>query len=217
MRNFSMKKFGTPIGAGPGSAREKSGCRSSATPSGWRRWPCPRRCASAGRRRSRALRRAASYPWSRLRLLAARGRPGRCPGLGDRPGFGVVVGRGLPAWLVVGVGSGRSRASAGVVGAGLGADLRRTGPGSRRAPRGSQLPPRESGPSAVWPVSSLSRMTSTQRPPAGSSDRRLLSAARPQRCDEQLPLHSSLARVSSRTAPPSRGADCRAKHATEGF
>src|SRR3954447_25299249 len=34
MRNFSMKKFGTPIGAGPGSASEKVGSAAVGAPSG---------------------------------------------------------------------------------------------------------------------------------------------------------------------------------------
>src|SRR3954451_22354242 len=36
MRNFSMKKFGTPIGAGPGRARLKVGSAAVGAPSGWR-------------------------------------------------------------------------------------------------------------------------------------------------------------------------------------
>ena len=34
MRNFSMKKFGTPIGAGPGRAREKVGLSGVGAPPG---------------------------------------------------------------------------------------------------------------------------------------------------------------------------------------
>ena len=37
MRNLSMKKFGTPIGAGPGSASESVGLLTVGWPSGWRR------------------------------------------------------------------------------------------------------------------------------------------------------------------------------------
>src|SRR3954469_1364064 len=63
MRNLSMKKFGTPIGAAPGVAREKFGFAGVGTPSGrrtgrrvptaggWgrrgvceRRWVCERAC-----------------------------------------------------------------------------------------------------------------------------------------------------------------------------
>ena len=36
MRNFSMKKFGTPIGAGPGVASEKLGFDGVGTPFGWK-------------------------------------------------------------------------------------------------------------------------------------------------------------------------------------
>src|SRR3954452_11749344 len=39
MRNFSMKKFGTPIGAGPGRARLKVGSAAVGAPSGWRVLP----------------------------------------------------------------------------------------------------------------------------------------------------------------------------------
>ncbi len=36
MRNFSMKKFGTPIGAGPGVASEKLGFAGVGMPLGWK-------------------------------------------------------------------------------------------------------------------------------------------------------------------------------------
>src|SRR3954451_8515275 len=37
MRNLSMKKFGTPMGAGPGRASDRVGLAGVGWPSGWRR------------------------------------------------------------------------------------------------------------------------------------------------------------------------------------
>src|SRR3954454_9725304 len=96
MRNFSMKKFGTPIAAGPGWASEKDGLDAVGVPSGVR--------ALASRSWRWAPRSSTRLAPSRVLALSGLAVVVSCwlplpPGLGACVGVVGVVGVVWPGWV----------------------------------------------------------------------------------------------------------------------
>ena len=108
MRNFSMKKFGTPGSAGPGVATERVGSLGVGVPSGLRAGGAAGVAVAAGRRSSPERTWALPRRFPRARCCCAAPPPPSAGAVGTAVGVavaaGVCVGSAVGAGVSVGVG-----------------------------------------------------------------------------------------------------------------